>query len=290
MTALVSSLFTLLLLHTTSSFYLPGVAPHEFHEGDAVSLKVDKLSSVRSQLPFSFYSLPFCTPGDSGLKDVQGNPLKVENVAENLGEVLAGDRMESTGYQLHMQEHSPGCQILCRKQYNLEETKKIADFIDKEYRVNMWVDNLPAAQKLFSSRTAMEADVLRMGAMKSGKKVEELTPEESDAFMYTRGYLIGQSYVDPTKDTEPDSNAVDSMFSNQNKEDTTVQSARGPDANGLLPDTYLLNNHLQFLIRYHTSEQSKTNAGKSKSKRRRSSCNYCSSYFYWCISLVLSSL
>ena len=59
--------------------------------------------------------------------------------------------------------------------------------------------------------------------------------------------------VDPTKDTEPDSNAVDSMFSNQNKEDTTVQSARGPDANGLLPDTYLLNNHLQFLIRYHNN-------------------------------------
>ena len=194
-------ILSLLLVQTAYSFYLPGVAPREFQEGDNVPLKVDKLSSVRSQLPFSFYHLPFCTPGQAGLVKEDGTPAVVENVAENLGEVLAGDRMESTGYQLHMQEHSPGCQILCRKDFDKAETSKITDFIDKEYRVNMWVDNLPAAQKLFSSRTAMEADVKRMDAMKKGLPVQPLTPEESDAFMYTRGYLIGQRYVDPLKNS-----------------------------------------------------------------------------------------
>jgi len=263
MTSVVSSLlvlcvalFTAATTPVATAFYLPGVAPREFAEGDNVPLKVDKLSSVRSQLPYSFYSLPFCTPADSGVLDKSGNAAKVENVAENLGEVLAGDRMESTGYQLHMQEHSPGCQILCRKQYTSKETEKIADFIDKEYRVNMWVDNLPAAQKLFSSRNAMEADVKRMDAMKSGQAVPELTSDEQNQFMYARGYSIGQAYVNPTSKDQIASNTVDSMFSGQNKDSTTMQSASGPDANGLTPGQYYINNHLQFLIRYHTSDQS----------------------------------
>ena len=255
----------LLLLHSTHAFYLPGVAPREFQEGDAVPLKVDKLSSVRSQLPFSFYHLPFCTPADSGLTDAKGKPAQIENVAENLGEVLAGDRMESTGYQLHMQEHSPGCQILCRKVFTKKETNQLTDFIEKEYRVNMWVDNLPAAQKLFSSRNAMENDVKRMNAMKIGDTVTELTAEESSAFMYSRGYLIGQKYEDPTlSNGQPlETNAVDSMFSQQNREDNTVQSAAGPDANGLLPGQYIINNHLQFLIRYHTSSSNNNGNGNN---------------------------
>ena len=262
-------ILSLLLVQTAYSFYLPGVAPREFQEGDNVPLKVDKLSSVRSQLPFSFYHLPFCTPGQAGLVKEDGTPAVVENVAENLGEVLAGDRMESTGYQLHMQEHSPGCQILCRKDFDKAETSKITDFIDKEYRVNMWVDNLPAAQKLFSSRTAMEADVKRMDAMKKGLPVQPLTPEESDAFMYTRGYLIGQRYVDPLKNSNEmqQSNAVDTMFSQQNKEETTMQSASGPDVNGLTPGQYLLNNHLQFLVRYHTSDYNDKNNNDNENRR-----------------------
>ena len=193
----------------------------------------------------SFYDAPFCTPGDSGLTNAEGLPLEVENVAENLGEVLAGDRMESTGYQLHMQEHSPGCQILCRKLFTGKETKLLTEFIDKEYRVNMWVDNLPAAQKLFSSRDAMEADVKRMDAMKVGQPVPALTSEEKDSFMYSRGYLIGQKYTEPAKE-ETDG---DAMFSNQNQ-----ASKSGPDVNGLIPGQYFINNHLQFLIRYHTSD------------------------------------
>jgi transmembrane 9 superfamily protein 2/4 len=258
----VVSITLFLAVSISDGFYLPGVAPREFKEGDSVQLKVDKLTSVRSQLPYSFYHLPFCTPSDSGLVDKNGKPLEVENVAENLGEVLAGDRMESTGYQLNMQEHSPGCQILCRKEFDTKDTNKLTNFIDKEYRVNMWVDNLPAAQKLFSSRTAMEADVKRMEAMKKGQAVDTLSTADKESFMYSRGYLVGQKYLDPSKENEEEggmkTNDVEKMFSTQNKDDNTVQGAKGPDANGLLPGQYFINNHLQFLIRYHTSEAPST--------------------------------
>jgi hypothetical protein len=48
----LSSITAVLLCTLTTGFYLPGVAPREFKEGDNVPLKVDKISSVRSQLPY----------------------------------------------------------------------------------------------------------------------------------------------------------------------------------------------------------------------------------------------
>ena len=42
----------------TSAFYLPGVAPHEYEEGEEVLLKVNKMTSSRTQLPYDYYDLP----------------------------------------------------------------------------------------------------------------------------------------------------------------------------------------------------------------------------------------
>jgi len=71
-------LLGLALLATSHAFYLPGVAPHEYVEGEPVEIKVNKLSSTRTQLPYDYYSLPFCRPAE------------VVNKVENLGEVLHG--------------------------------------------------------------------------------------------------------------------------------------------------------------------------------------------------------
>lgn len=55
-----------------------------------MNLKVNKLSSVKTQLPYEYYSLPYC------------RPEKITPFAENLGEVLRGDRIENSLYQLQM--------------------------------------------------------------------------------------------------------------------------------------------------------------------------------------------
>lgn len=60
-------------------------------QGDSLFVKVNKLSSTRTQLPYEYYSLPFCQPK-------QG----IVNVAENLGEVLRGDRIENSAYLVCM--------------------------------------------------------------------------------------------------------------------------------------------------------------------------------------------
>lgn len=53
---------------------------------DLLAVKVNQLSSIKTQLPYSYYSLPFCRPDT------------IVDSAENLGEVLRGDRIENSLY------------------------------------------------------------------------------------------------------------------------------------------------------------------------------------------------
>lgn len=55
-------------------------------QGDDLNVKVNKLTSIKTQLPYSYYSLPYC------------RPKKIVDSAENLGEVLRGDRIENSPY------------------------------------------------------------------------------------------------------------------------------------------------------------------------------------------------
>ena len=51
---------------------------------------MNKLSSIKTQLPYEYYSLPYC------------RPEKIVHSAEHLGEVLRGDRIENSLYQVCM--------------------------------------------------------------------------------------------------------------------------------------------------------------------------------------------
>ncbi|KAE8687482.1 Transmembrane 9 superfamily member 8 [Hibiscus syriacus] len=128
--AMISALLFLLLVHGTNCFYLPGVAPEDFQKGDLLKLKVNKLTSIKTQLPYSYYSLPFCAP------------KKIVDSAENLGEVLRGDRIENSPYVFKMREPQM-CTILCRITLDGRTAKQFKEKINDEYRVNMILDNLP---------------------------------------------------------------------------------------------------------------------------------------------------
>uniref|UniRef100_A0A7N0V032 Transmembrane 9 superfamily member n=1 Tax=Kalanchoe fedtschenkoi TaxID=63787 RepID=A0A7N0V032_KALFE len=114
------------------SFYLPGVAPRDFRTGDPLYVKVNKLSSTKTQLPYDYYYLQYCRPD------------KIVNSAENLGEVLRGDRIENSVYTFHMRQDAP-CQVACRVKLDAESAKNFREKIDDDYRVNLILDNLPVA-------------------------------------------------------------------------------------------------------------------------------------------------
>lgn len=132
-----------LLLQAAGAFYVPGVAPKEYTQGEPVEIKAVTMTSVRRpKLPYPYYYLPFC------------RPEKIRNVRENLGEVLRGDRITNTPYVLNMNQNV-SCQLLCResptvisKLYNKKKIEKFEKFIKTEYRVHWLMDNLPSATKV----------------------------------------------------------------------------------------------------------------------------------------------
>jgi len=130
----------------TTAFYLPGVNPQSFAEGDTVKLKVNKMTSTKTLLPVDYYRLPFCAP--------EGGP-KMDN--ENLGEFLAGDRIESSPYRLKMKTEMY-CEQLCITNLGRAEKRgvspnKVVRAIRKQYHNNWIVDNLSAASKAEDEET-----------------------------------------------------------------------------------------------------------------------------------------
>ncbi|KAJ1495525.1 hypothetical protein T484DRAFT_1651283 [Baffinella frigidus] len=119
-------------------FYLPGVAPTDYALGDELRAKVEALTSVRTQLPYEYYSLPFCKDGiDLDLHE-----------ALNLGEVLRGSRILDTPYQFRVGVNQ-NCKIMCRKEYDQEEIQAFALMIEEEYRAHFLLDNLPIAMAIY---------------------------------------------------------------------------------------------------------------------------------------------
>ncbi|KAG8094555.1 hypothetical protein GUJ93_ZPchr0012g20471 [Zizania palustris] len=112
------------------AFYLPGVAPRDFQKDDELQVKVNKLSSTKTQLPYDYYFLDYC------------KPEAIKNSAENLGEVLRGDRIENSVYNFKMRRDE-SCKVVCRTKLSPEAAKNFKEKIDDEYRVNMILDNLP---------------------------------------------------------------------------------------------------------------------------------------------------
>lgn len=49
---------------------------------------MSKLTSTKTQMPYDYYSLPYCKPSKLGLQ------------SENLGEVVSGDRIENSVYKV----------------------------------------------------------------------------------------------------------------------------------------------------------------------------------------------
>ncbi|KAJ0523736.1 putative nonaspanin (TM9SF) [Helianthus annuus] len=114
-------------------YYLPGSYPHKYVVGDTLSVKVNSLTSIETEIPYSYYSLPLCKPQE-GVKDS----------AENLGELLMGDRIENSPYKFKMHTNETEIFLCQTKPLSSDEFKLLTSRIDEMYQVNVILDNLPA--------------------------------------------------------------------------------------------------------------------------------------------------
>lgn len=131
----------------STQFYVPGMAPVEFKKGQRIDVKAVKMTSIHTQLPYEYYSLPFCLPKNGS----------IHYKSENLGEVLRGDRIVNTPYEVRMAEDIP-CTLLCHEpqkpiHWSPQESQTVDDRIQHEYFVHLLVDNLPAATRVINPET-----------------------------------------------------------------------------------------------------------------------------------------
>jgi transmembrane 9 superfamily protein 2/4 len=134
-----------------NAFYVPGVAPQDFSAGDLVDVKVSffemifgpnvkfmffalaflfkavKLTSSKTQLPYEYYNIPIhCRPSK-----------KITYKSENLGEILRGDRIVNTGYEIKMNVEEQ-CRVLCKEvELSADETKRLRKKIKDNYHVHL---------------------------------------------------------------------------------------------------------------------------------------------------------
>jgi transmembrane 9 superfamily protein 2/4 len=129
----------------SSAFYLPGVAPTSYKEGDLVPLNVNRLTPVgssidgtlRSVVSFDYYhpAFHFCRPSP-----------KPEHVSESLGSILFGDRIMTSPFKLNMLKNET-CKELCpEKKFDPSSTLFVNRRIAQGFALNWLVDGLPAGQ------------------------------------------------------------------------------------------------------------------------------------------------
>jgi len=141
------------LLTSSHAFYLPGAAPHDYHQGEQVNLFVNALTpmlagtehaKLKSLINYDHYNprFHFCEP--------EGGP---RSEPESLGSILFGDRIFSSPYDIRMLENNLTCQTLCRQTVPADDAKFINDRIKEDYALNWLVDGLPAAEMKVDLKT-----------------------------------------------------------------------------------------------------------------------------------------
>ncbi|XP_061103640.1 transmembrane 9 superfamily member 2-like [Conger conger] len=132
------------VFHCCYCFYLPGLAPVSFcEEGKSsddcqatIQLFVNRLDSVESVLPYEYDAFDFCQDAHE------------QRPSENLGQVLFGERIESSPYKFSFMKEET-CQKVCSRTYDAtkKEDRKKLYFLKKGMRLNYqhhWiVDNMP---------------------------------------------------------------------------------------------------------------------------------------------------
>ncbi|XP_057705735.1 transmembrane 9 superfamily protein member 5 isoform X2 [Corythoichthys intestinalis] len=127
-----------------SAFYLPGLAPVSFCEDNKggedcqtqIQLFVNRLDSVESVLPYEYDVFDFC-------KDAEE-----KRPSENLGQVLFGERIESSPYKFNFKQDVK-CKEVCTKTYkkDVQEDATKLEFIKMgmllNYQHHWIIDNMP---------------------------------------------------------------------------------------------------------------------------------------------------
>ena len=118
----------------TAGLAWPGVAIREYKDGETVPMLANKLSSVRTQIPRSFYALPGCVPH------------QLTRAPESLGEVMNGNLVQNAPFELRF--GLSRTLVLCKVELDNRGRLLWAKRVREDYRGHLLLDNLPVATRL----------------------------------------------------------------------------------------------------------------------------------------------
>jgi transmembrane 9 superfamily protein 2/4 len=127
----------LAVLMASPAACLVPVMPISHSTGDPVAVNVNSLRSISHIFPFDYYQLPLC------------RPTVVHQQALTLGEVLWGDRVQSSAYSMAV-NRAVACRVMqCgegpESPLSADEVGRLETFINSGYRVELLIDALPEA-------------------------------------------------------------------------------------------------------------------------------------------------
>ncbi|KAJ5538816.1 hypothetical protein N7494_008295 [Penicillium frequentans] len=137
------ALLVLSFMSCTCAFYIPGYSVTRYNDNEPIPLLVNKIFSDHTQLQYAYFDLPFVCP-PSG-KTHGGSPFgSGQSISLNLGEVLRGDRIMTSDFELTMGKDVE-CQALCTREVSRSNVKWARNLIKENYVIEWIVDNLPGA-------------------------------------------------------------------------------------------------------------------------------------------------
>ena len=160
-----------------------------YSDGEVIPLLVNKVYSDNSQLQYAYAELPFVCP-PSGRKH-GADLISGANVALNLGEVLRGDRIIVSDYELEMGKDEEA-RYLCSQKVDRAGLVRAQEIIKQGYVAEWIVDNLPGATRFVSADKARKyyATGFKMG-------YQEYSPNRPRYFINNHVTLVIRTHRAP---------------------------------------------------------------------------------------------
>lgn len=115
---------------------LPGITEKKYEKSQEIKVFAGVLTSIRTQLPFEYYYLPFCDNKEEAME------------FDNIGQALSGDVLEETPFKIEMGNDFQ-CRKLCSKRdLSPAKIKAFRWMIMNEYRVQWYLDSLPSGVRI----------------------------------------------------------------------------------------------------------------------------------------------
>ncbi|KXT09699.1 hypothetical protein AC579_8949 [Pseudocercospora musae] len=231
------TLWALLLfaLQSTHAFYIPGYSVKSYAEGEAIPLFVNKIYSDNTQFQYAYSELPFVCPPSGRTRT--GGLISGSNVALNLGEVLRGDRIMLSDYELEMGKDEEA-RYLCSHKVDKAGLKKAIEVVKGGYVAEWIVDNLPGATSFV---TVDKSRKYYASGFKMGYEELSLTTGQPRYFLNNHVTLVIRYHNAPGKDGQQGKKVIVGF-------EVYAKSieAENRDASGLPPNLHDVRNALEL--------------------------------------------